>query len=116
MDREWNAANAEASAALFATGATARFGEDPLAEGRDAIRVQFQSFFKDRPPGLRHLTRVERIEQIGTDQMLWDAEVRIDREQPDGKWQTLTRIRNVTIAVRQPAGWRVLAVRAVPIL
>jgi uncharacterized protein (TIGR02246 family) len=115
MDREWTAANADASAALFAPDATARFGDDPLATGREAIRAQFSLFFKDRPAGLRHVTTIERIEQVSADHALWDAEVRVDRRQPGGKWTTLTRIRNVTVAVRRPEGWRVFAVRAVPL-
>lgn len=115
MDAEWTAANADASASLFAPDATARFGDDPLADGREAIRTQFRSFFADRPAGLRHLTRIDRVEQIGPDHALWDAEVLVDRRQPGGNWQTLTRIRNVTVAVRLTEGWRVLAVRAVPL-
>lgn len=115
MDREWNEADADASAALFAVNASARFGEDPLSQGREAIRAQFRSFFKDRPSGLRHVTRIERIEQIDANHALWDAEVRVDRRQSSGEWRTLTRIRNVTVTVRQPDGWRIFAVRAVPL-
>ena len=115
MDREWTRADADASARLFAPNASARFGEDPLADGRDAIRAQFREFFKDRPPALRHVTKIERIEEINADHALWDAEVRVEREQADGTWQVLTRIRNVTVAVRGREGWRVLAVRAVPV-
>ena len=115
MDQRWNQADADASAALFAADASARFGEDPLAQGREAIRAQFRSFFKDRPTGLRHVTSIERIEQFDANHALWDAEVRVDRRQADGQWQTLTRIRNVTVAERQAGGWRVLAVRAVPL-
>lgn len=115
MDRAWTAADAEANAALFAIDATARFGGDPLGEGRAAIRAQFEAFFKDRPPGLRHVTRIERIDRLGVDLATWDAEVRVERLQANGEWSALTRIRNVTLAVRQPDGWRIRMVRAFPV-
>lgn len=114
MDRAWGAGDANANAELFAVNATARFGDDPLGEGREAIRNQFRSFFTDRPAGLRHVTAVERIELLGPDRALWDAEVSVERQQAGG-WTTLTRIRNVTIAVREGDGWRVQAVRAFPV-
>lgn len=115
MDEAWGAADANANADLFAADATARFGDDPLAEGREAIRAQFRTFFTDRPPGLRHVTRIERIEQLGPDIALWDAEVRVERKQPAGEWAVLTRIWNVTLIARQSDGWRIKAVRAVPV-
>jgi uncharacterized protein (TIGR02246 family) len=115
MDRAWTAADADANADLFATNATARFGDDPLGEGREAIRDQFRTFFKDRPPGLRHVTRIERIEQLGHGFATWDAEVRVERLQANGEWSALSRIRNVTLAVRQPDGWRIRMVRAFPV-
>lgn len=115
MDEAWTMADAEANAELFAIDATARFDADPLGQGREAIRNQFRAFFKDRPAGLRHVTAVERVELLAVDLALWDAEVRVERRQATGEWATLTRIRNVTIAVRQPDGWRVRAVRAIPI-
>lgn len=115
MDKAWTAGDADANAALFAPGATARFGNDPLGEGREAIRGQFRSFFRDRPPGLRHVTNIERIEQLGPDLALWDAEVRVEQQHAAGTWVALTIIRNVTIAVRQPGGWRIKSVRAFPL-
>lgn len=115
MDNAWTAGDADANAQLFAVDATARLGDDPLGEGRQAIVDQFQGFFKDRPAGLRHVTLVERIEQLADALAMWDAEVRVDRQQADGRWATLTKIRNVTIAVRQPDGWRIKAVRAFPV-
>ena len=115
MDSAWTAADAEANAELFTRDATARFGEDPLGQGRDEIRAQFKSFFKERPSGLRHLTTIERIEPIDRDRVLWDAEIRVEAKQPQGTWVSLTRIRNVTLAVRQPDGWRIHAVRAFPV-
>lgn len=115
MDRAWTMADADSNAELFAPDATARFGEDPLGSGRVAIRDQFRSFFKDRPPSLRHVTTIERIEQLTPDLTLWDAEVRVERRGAAGDWETLTRIRNVTVAERRSDGWRVRAVRAFPI-
>lgn len=115
MDVAWTAGDSDASASLFARDATARFGDDPPGEGRAAIRSQFQSFFKDRPAGLRHLTKIERIEQFTPNLALWDAEVRVERPQAAGGWTTLTRIRNVTLVVRQADGWRIKAVRAFPV-
>ena len=115
MDSAWTAADADGNADLFAPQATARFGEDPLGEGRDAIRAQFRAFFKDRPPGLRHVTRIERIEQLAPDLALWDAEVRVERREVSGNWAVLTRIRNVTLAVRRSDGWRIRTVRAFPL-
>jgi uncharacterized protein (TIGR02246 family) len=115
MDQAWTAGDADANANLFASDATARFGEDPLGRGREAIRAQFQSFFKGRPIGLRHVTRVDYIEQIGPDLALWNAEVRVERQAATGRWESVTRIQNVTLAVRQPDGWRVKAVRAYPV-
>jgi uncharacterized protein (TIGR02246 family) len=116
MDRAWTVADADANAELFASGATARFDADPLGQGREAIRQQFQAFFKDRPSGLRHVTAIERVELLASDLALWDAEVRVARRQATGGWATLTRIRNVTIAVRQRDGWRIQAVRAFPVI
>lgn len=115
MDRAWTAGDAEANAQLFANDATARFGNDQLAVGRGAILAQFQSFFKDRPAGLRHVTRIERIERLADDLALWDAEVRVEGQRPPGQWVTLTRIRNVTIAGRGHEGWRIRSVRAFPV-
>jgi uncharacterized protein (TIGR02246 family) len=115
MDQAWTAADADANAELFASDATARFGADPEGRGRDAIRNQFRSFFKDRPTGLRHVTTIERVELVASDLALWDAEVRVERRQATGEWATLTRIRNVTLAIRQPDGWRIRAVRAFPV-
>jgi len=115
MDRSWTAADVEANADLFANDASARFDADPLGVGREAIRRQFELFFKDRPAGLRHVTNIERIELLAPDLALWDAEVRVERQQANGQWATLTRIRNVTIAFRQADGWRVKAVRAFPV-
>ena len=115
MDRAWTAADVDANADLFASDASARFDADPLGEGREAIRRQFTTFFKDRPTGLRHVTNIERIDLLAPDLALWDAEVRVERQQSTGEWATLTRIRNVTVAVRQPDGWRVKAVRAFPV-
>ncbi len=114
MDRAWTAADADANALLFAETATARFGEDTLGEGREAIRRQFIGFFKDRPAGLRHVTRIERVEQLGADLALWDAEVRVERQTARGR-EALTRICNLSVLVRQPDGWRVQAVRAFPV-
>lgn len=115
MDQAWTMADANANAELFTSDATARFDEDPLGDGRDAIRAQFQAFFKDRPTGLRHVTAIERVELMAPGLALWDAEVRVERERPADQWVTLTRIRNVTLAVRQSDGWRIKAVRAFPI-
>jgi uncharacterized protein (TIGR02246 family) len=115
MDRAWTAGDANANARLFVADATARFGTDPLGEGREAIRQQFEGFFKDRPAGLRHVTSVERIERIAPDFAMWDAEVRVERQRADGRWVALTRIRNVSLVVRQPDGWRIQAVRAFPV-
>lgn len=115
MDEAWTGADPEANANLFVPDATARFGDEPLEQGRDAIRRQFESFFKDRPPGLRHVTRIERIERVGSSHALWDALVLVERKGPSGTWEPLTRIRNVTLAVRHADGWRVQAVRAVPL-
>lgn len=115
MDHAWTAADSDANARLFALDATARFDTDPLGQGREAIRSQFKAFFEGRPAGLRHVTRIERIDLLAPDLAMWDAEVRVEREQPAGRWTTLTRIRNVTIAVRQQDGWRIRAVRAAPI-
>jgi uncharacterized protein (TIGR02246 family) len=115
MDQAWTAADADANAELFAADATARFGEDPLGSGRKAIRDQFAAFFKDRPARLRHVTNIERTELLSSNLALWDAEVRVERRQATGNWETLTRIRNVTVAVRQAEGWRIQTVRAFPI-
>lgn len=116
MDQAWTAGDADANAQLFAVNATARFGDDPLGDGREAIRKQFEGFFTDRPQGLRHVTKIERIERLAEDLAIWDAEVRVERLQADKQWATLTRIRNVTIAVRQQEGWRIKAVRAFPVV
>ena len=115
MDQAWTVADADANAELFASDATARFDADPLGSGREAIREQFRAFFKDRPAGLRHVTNIERVELLAPGLALWDAEVRVERRQAAGDWMTLTRIRNVTLAVRQSDGWRIKAVRAFPI-
>ena len=115
MDQAWTAADADANAQLFAPDATARFAEDPLRQGRAEIRAQFETFFKDRPPNLRHVTKIERMEQLNATLVLWDAEVTVERRRTTGGWEALTRIRNVTLAVRQPDGWRVQAVRAFPL-
>jgi uncharacterized protein (TIGR02246 family) len=115
MDDAWTAGDADANAELFAADATARFGADPLGTGREQIRLQFQSFFKDRPIGLRHVTNIERIVQLGPDLALWDAEVRVEKRLGSGQWTLLTRIKNVTLVVRQVGGWRIQAVRAFPV-
>ena len=115
MDRAWTAGDAQANAELFAANATARFGDDPLGEGRDAIRNQFHGFFKDRPAGLRHVTAIERVDQPAPNLATWDAEIRVERQQSAGSWETLAKIRNVTIVVRQPDGWRIQTVRAFPV-
>lgn len=115
MDEAWTAADAEANAELFTLDATARFAEEPLGAGRGAIRDQFQTFFQDRPAGLRHVTNIERIELLAANLAMWDAEVRVEHRQSNGEWTALTRIRNVTLIVRQPDGWRIQAVRAFPI-
>ena len=107
MDRAWTAGDANANAVLFAADATARFGSEPLGEGRDSIRQQFEGFFKDRPAGLRHVTSIERVDQLTNDLVMWDAEVRVEHQQGDGHWATLTRIRNVSLVARQPDGWRI---------
>ena len=116
MDCAWTNGDAEANAQLFASDATARFGNDPLGIGRAAILAQFQSFFKDRPAGLRHVTKIERLERLADDLALWDAEVRVEIQRPSSQWVTLTTIRNVTIAIRQQDGWRIQSVRAFPVL
>jgi uncharacterized protein (TIGR02246 family) len=115
MDDAWTAGDANANAQLFAIDATARFGEDMLAHGRADIRDQFVGFFKDRPAGLRHVTKIERVEQLDPDFAIWDAEIRVERQEPAGQWATLTRIRNVTVVVRQAEGWLIKAVRAFPV-
>lgn len=115
MDDAWTAGDASANAQLFALDATARFGDDALGEGREAILGQFAGFFKDRPPGLRHVTKIERTERLTEDLAMWDAEVRVERKRANGDWEMLTKIRNVTIAVRQSNGWRIRAVRAFPV-
>jgi uncharacterized protein (TIGR02246 family) len=115
MDRAWSARDANANAQLFAADATARFGDDPLGDGREAIRQQFEGFFKDRPAGLRHVTRIERVKQLDQDLAIWDAEVRVERQQANGHWAILTRIRNISVIVRQSDGWRIKAVRAFPV-
>ncbi|HJU77597.1 MAG TPA: SgcJ/EcaC family oxidoreductase [Sphingomicrobium sp.] len=115
MDKAWTAGDAEINAQLFAVDSTARFGADPLGDGREDIRRQFEGFFKDRPAGLRHVTSLERVEKLAQDLALWDAEVRVERQQAGGEWATLTRIRNVSVIVRQPDGWRIKAVRAFPV-
>lgn len=115
MDQAWTAADADANAELFAYDATARFAAEPIGAGRDAIRDQFRTFFKDRPAGLRHVTSIERIEQLAANLVMWDAEVRVEGKQANGEWATLTTIRNVTLVARQPDGWRIQTVRAFPI-
>lgn len=115
MDEAWTAGDANANAELFATDATARFGGDPIGQGRNAIRAQFLGFFKDRPAGLRHVTRIEQMEKLAPNLVQWDAEVRVERQQADHSWKALTVIRNITIAVRQRDGWRIRTVRAFPL-
>ena len=115
MDDAWGAADVNANAAVFSEKATARFGEEPLVEGRNAIREQLRSFFKDRPTGLRHVTKIERIDQISPDLATWDAEVRVERQQFTGTWATLTLIRSVMLVAREADGWRIRSVRAFPV-
>ena len=115
MDRAWTAGDPEANADLFASDATARFGNDRLGIGRGEILAQFQSFFKGRPAGLRHVTKIERIERLANDLAMWDAEVRVEGQRPPNQWVTLTTIRNVTIARHGREGWRIQSVRAFPV-
>lgn len=115
MDHAWTVADEDANAQLFASGATARFGDEALGEGREAIRDQFRRFFKDRPAGLRHTTMIERVELLAPDLAMWDAEVRVQRRQPDGEWVTLTRIQNSTVIVRHAQSWQIKSVRAFPV-
>jgi uncharacterized protein (TIGR02246 family) len=115
MDHAWTAGDAEANAQLFAVDATARFGNDRLAVGREEILAQFRSFFNDRPAGLRHVTKIERVERLNDELAMWDAEVRVEGQRPPGQWVALTTIRNVTIAARQREGWRIKSVRAFPV-
>ncbi|HEV2569681.1 YybH family protein [Sphingomonas sp.] len=115
MDRAWTAADVNENSALFSADATARFGNDPLGEGREAIQDQFRTFFADRPPNLRHVTRIDHIELLSPDLAMWDAEVSVEQRQPSGAWLVQTRIQNLTLATRQPQGWKVRAVGAFPV-
>lgn len=115
MDNAWTAGDVDANAELFAEDATGRFGEDPLGEGREAIRAQFREFFTGRPAGLRHVTYIERIDSLTSELAQWDAEVRVERQGADGQWTALSRIRSVVLARHTADGWRVRMVRAFPL-
>ncbi len=115
VDEAWTAGDVDANAALFTADATGRLGDDPLGEGREALRAQFRSFFKDRPAGLRHVTNIERIDQLTPDLAMWDAKVSIERLQPSGSWSVANGFQSVVVTVREPSGWRIRTIRGFPV-
>jgi len=83
---------------------------DPI-DGGDAIRAYFEQSFAKRPPHLRDVRGMKRIEMLAPDEAFVDTEVRLERRADDGSWPTICRFKNYTVAIRDRDAWRIKEVR-----
>jgi uncharacterized protein (TIGR02246 family) len=110
-DSVWDRGDAAALAGLYTDDATLVMAPRERVDGRDAIRAYFEQSFVKRPPHLRHVTAVQRIEMLAPDVAFVDTDVRLERRQDDGSWPTVRRFTNYTVAVREGEAWRIKEVR-----
>ncbi|HEX8391004.1 MAG TPA: SgcJ/EcaC family oxidoreductase [Longimicrobium sp.] len=103
-DAEWNAADADGLAALWAPDGHNRIiGADADLRGREAIQRYFAASFANRPAGMRHRTLVEEAVMIAPGVAAVDGQVWVERE---GSAAPLRHFIMHAIAVRTPEGWR----------
>lgn len=114
-DSAWNDKDADRMAAAYDARGTLRLADGGEINGREAIRAFFRDNFARRREVFRHVTEIEAADLIRPDLALSDATVRVERQRPDGGWETVRRFRNLSLAVRGPDGWRLRAVRAQPV-
>jgi uncharacterized protein (TIGR02246 family) len=79
----WDRGDAEALAGLYTGDATLVMAPRDPVDGRDAIRAYFEESFAKRPPHLRHVTAVQRIEMLAPDVAFVDTDVRLERREDD---------------------------------
>lgn len=111
-DIAWNEKDAERMAAAYVSDASLRMAGGVAIDGQNAIRANFERNFAARQGVMRHITSVDRIELIQPGLALTDGGVRVEQRQPDGGWKLIRSFRNVGLAVRTAAGWRLKSVRA----
>jgi len=110
-DTVWDRGDAEALAGLYTGDATLVMAPRDPVDGRDTIRAHFEQSFAKRPPHLRHVTAVQRIEMLAPDVAFVDTDVRLERREDDGPWPTIRRFTNYTVAIRDGDAWRIKEVR-----
>ena len=110
-DTAWDVGDAAALAGLYTADAMLVMAPREPVDGRDAIRAYFEQSFAKRPPNLRHVTAVQRIEMLAPEVAFVDTDVRLERRADDGSWPAIRRFANYTVAIRDGGGWRVKEVR-----
>ena len=111
-DAAWNAADAAAISAQYSEDGSLRLsGMTEALTGRAAVHSYFERSFAQRPPGLRHVSRLQRIEMVAPDLAFADAHVRVETLQ-EGRWQLAREFVNHSLLRREAGGWRLHSVRA----
>lgn len=111
-DLAWNAADATAISRQYTTDSSLRLSPmDSALIGREAVRTYFARVFGQRPPGMRHISRLERVEMIAPDLAFADVHVRVEQREGDG-WALAREFVNHSVLRRENGIWHLHAVRA----
>lgn len=115
VDDAWDLKDADLMASYYSDGATLLVGgANQLRVGRPSVQDYFQQTFAGRPGVMRHVGEILSIDMLGPDLAVADLQVRVEAQQPDGGWKELRRFDNLSLATREPGGWKLRVVRAHP--
>lgn len=112
-DEAWNDADAMRMGSYYADDATLMLSamQAPL-QGRAAVQNYFKRAFGRRPAGMRHVTVLTSLDLIGDSVAVNDADVRVERRNPDGSYSLVRTFKNHSVAVREGGTWKLRMVRA----
>lgn len=114
-DAAWTAKDWAAITRQYAESGTLRVAPTaPIEIGRESIARFFQASFERRPPGFRHVTRIDNIEMVAPDLAVADGYVRVERSGPAG-WTLVREFTSSSLVVRERGQWKLHSVRANPL-
>lgn len=114
VDEAWDLKDAGLMSGYYTVDATLLVeGPNGTRQGQ-ALQAYFQQSFAGRASVLRHVSELQALDMVGPDAALADLQVRIEAQQPDGRWKELRRFNNLSLATREGGAWKLRAVRAHP--
>lgn len=109
----WNAGDAVKLAEAYTSDSSLVLFPRTVIKGQDGIKQYFTRSFAQRPPKMRHVTRMGEVEMLNDELALVDGHVRLEQQQDDGSWKLIRYFVNHSVVARQKDGkWLLRNVRA----